>query len=122
VTESSYDSNILIDALNGLDVAHAESAGSSSRWISRVSWIEVMVRATDRNRADLEHFLSGFVIDELDDRTSRRAAELRRDTPRLKPPDAIILASAQVNFRTLVTRNTRDFSADLPGIRVPYTL
>ena len=122
MSEDSYDTNILIDALNGLPAAHAEFAASSRRWISRVSWIEVMVRANDVTRPDLEHFLSGFILDELDDRTSRRAAELRRDKPRLKLPDAIIFASAQVNGRTLVTRNTRDFPADQPGVRVPYSL
>ena len=122
MNEDSYDSNILIDALSGLDAAHTEFAASSGRWISRITWIEVMVRADVERRAKLEQFLSGFVVDELDDRTSRRAAELRRDRPRLKLPDAIILASAQVNGRTLVTRNTRDFPADQPGIRVPYTL
>ena len=36
--------------------------------------------------------------------------------------DAIILATAQIRGRVLVTRNTRDFPANMPGIRVPYTL
>jgi predicted nucleic acid-binding protein len=38
----------------------------------------------------------------------------------LKSPDAIILASAQVSGRILVTRNTKDFPAEMPGIPVPY--
>ena len=122
MSESSFDTNILIDALNGDERAFCELNAAGRRWISRVAWIEVMVRADRDTRSGLEAFLSDFVIDELDDRTSRRAAELRRDKPRLKLPDAIILASAQVNGRTLVTRNIRDFPADQPGIRVPYTL
>ena len=40
----------------------------------------------------------------------------------LKSPDAIILATAQIRGRTLVTRNSKDFQADMPGIRVPYVL
>jgi predicted nucleic acid-binding protein len=40
----------------------------------------------------------------------------------MKLLDAMILAAAQVNGAILVTRNTRDFPANMPGIRVPYTL
>jgi hypothetical protein len=47
---------------------------------------------------------------------------LRRERPRLKSPDAIILATAQIRGRVLITRNTKDFPAAMPGIRVPYTL
>ena len=36
--------------------------------------------------------------------------------------DDDILATAQVNGAILITRNTKDFPANLPGIRVPYTL
>lgn len=36
--------------------------------------------------------------------------------------DAIILSTAQIRGRVLVTRNTRDFPAEMPGIRVPYQL
>ena len=122
MSERSFDTNILIDALHGHQPAFDEMDVSDLRWISRVSWIEVMVHGDNVTRAGLESFLSDFAVDELDERTSRRAAELRRDKPRLKLPDAIILASAQVNGRTLVTRNTRDFPAEQPGVRVPYTL
>ena len=38
----------------------------------------------------------------------------------LKRADAVILASAQVNGRVLVTRNTQDFPASMPGLHVPY--
>lgn len=34
----------------------------------------------------------------------------------------MIMATAQANGAILVTRNTRDFPAEMPGIRVPYTL
>jgi predicted nucleic acid-binding protein len=36
--------------------------------------------------------------------------------------DAIILASALTRGRVLITRNTKDFPAEMPGIRIPYTL
>ena len=40
----------------------------------------------------------------------------------MKLLDALILATAQIYGAILVTRNTRDFPATMPGIRVPYTL
>ena len=41
---------------------------------------------------------------------------------KMKLLDAMILATAQVNGAILVTRNTTDFPAQMPGIRVPYVL
>ena len=38
----------------------------------------------------------------------------------MKLPDAIVWASAQVHAMLLVTRDTKDFPGDDPGIRVPY--
>ena len=87
-----------------------------------MAWIEVLSKGTDAMVQDALRFLGQFGLDEIDDETARRAAALRRQRPRLKSPDAIILASAQVRGRVLVTRNTRDFPAEMPGIRVPYTL
>jgi hypothetical protein len=40
----------------------------------------------------------------------------------MKLPDAIIWASAQANAMLLVTRNTKDFPATDPGVRVPYRI
>lgn len=67
-----------------------------------------------------EYFLKAFSIDEVDEDASVRAALLRRERPRLKLPDAVILASALTRGRILVTRNIKDFPAEMPGIRVPY--
>ena len=122
----SFDANILIDALMGHVPAHAEirRAGDSGApmWLSRMAWIEVMSKGTDDMLRDALRFLGRFGIDEIDEETSQRAAALRRERPRLKSPDAIILASAQVRGRVLITRNVRDFPAVMPGIRVPYTI
>jgi hypothetical protein len=38
----------------------------------------------------------------------------------LRLPDLLIWASAQVHGLILVSRNTRDFPSDQPGIHVPY--
>jgi predicted nucleic acid-binding protein len=45
-----------------------------------------------------------------------------RQALRVKLPDAIIKASAEVQGRLLVTRNTRDFPVDDAGVRLPYRL
>ena len=120
----TFDSNIVIDALAGFKPASVEirrAASSGSRaWISRMVWIEVMSKGSQSSLREAEAFLSGFGVDELDDEIAKRAAALRRERQRLKSPDAIILATALVRGRVLVTRNVRDFPANMPGIRVPY--
>ncbi|MGF7153041.1 type II toxin-antitoxin system VapC family toxin [Novosphingobium gossypii] len=118
----SFDSNILIDALNGHRPAHFEIARVDRPCISRLVWTEVLSRESGPTLRNIEIFLSGFLIEEVDAEIARHAAALRRERPRLKLPDAIVLASAQVRQRILVTRNTKDFPASMPGIRVPYSL
>ncbi|MBS0482791.1 MAG: type II toxin-antitoxin system VapC family toxin [Proteobacteria bacterium] len=122
----SFDANILIDALWGHPPAREEigraSANGARVWVSRMAWIEVLSKGDDSTLRDAMRFLGRFNIDEVDEETALRAASLRRERPRLKSPDAIILATAQIRGRVLVTRNTKDFPAEMPGIRVPYTL
>lgn len=118
----SFDSNILIDALNGDRAAHAEIARVERPWISRITWIEVLSKERGGTLKVIENFLRGFSVDELDTHIAAHAAALRRERPRLKLPDSVILASAQVNHRILITRNTKDFPANMPGIRVPYKI
>ena len=122
----TFDSNIIIDALAGLEAARAEidraTDFGSRAWISRVVWIEVMSKGEGDGLRRAETLLSGFGIDEVDAEIGRRAAALRRERGRLKALDAIILATAQTRGRVLITRNTKDFPASLPGIRVPYPL
>ncbi|MEO5707975.1 MAG: PIN domain-containing protein [Alteraurantiacibacter sp.] len=122
----AFDANIIIDALAGYAPARAEivrTVGRGERpWISRMAWIEVLSKGDDMIVREATAFLSRFGMDEIDDEIALRAAALRRERPRLKSPDAIILASAQIRGRVLVTRNTKDFPAEMPGIRVPYIL
>jgi len=122
----SLDANILIDALLAHQPAQIELARivgtGAGLWVSRMAWIEVLSKGDDRVVREAMLFLGRFGLDEIDDETSLRAAALRRQRAGLKSPDAIILASAQVHGRVLVTRNTKDFPANMPGIHVPYTL
>ncbi len=122
----TFDANIVIDALAGYAPARAEIqravAAGSRAWISRMAWIEVLSKGDPAVVKGAIAFLSHFGLDEMDEEIALRAAALRRERPRLKSPDAIILATAQTRGRVLVTRNTKDFPAEMPGIRVPYTL
>jgi predicted nucleic acid-binding protein len=126
VTGFTFDSNIIIDALAGFDPARAEidraTDFGSRAWISRVVWVEVMSKGEGEVLRRAETLLSGFGIDEIDAEIGHRAAALRRERQRLKTTDALILATAQLRSRVLVTRNTKDFPPQLPGIRVPYLL
>ena len=122
----SFDTNIIIDALVGrggaIDEIERALMTYSRAWISRLVWVEVMSKAAGPQLRAAELLLSSFDVDEVDAEIAERAAALRRERIRLKAFDAIILASALVRGRVLVTRNTKDFPAQMPGIRVPYTL
>jgi predicted nucleic acid-binding protein len=126
VSGYAFDANIVIDALAGFPQARAEIQRAfeygSRAWISRMAWIEVLSKGDDAVVREAQEFLSRFGLDEIDDEISLRAAALRRERPRLKSPDAIILATAQTRGRVLITRNIKDFPAEMPGIRIPYTL
>jgi len=125
MTGYSFDSNIVIDALAGFGPAQNEirrAATQDGAWVSRMVWVEVLSKGSRNDLAAAEAFLGAFGTDEIDAETAVRAATLRRERPRLKSPDAIILASTMVHGRILVTRNTRDFPANMPGVRTPYTL
>ena len=116
-----FDTNILIDYLNGVDAARAELARYERPAISVISWIEVLVGTKPAVEAATRGFLATFERVELSSDIADRAVALRRKT-RLRIPDAIILATARVGGLLLVTRNTKDFVADEPGIRMPYRI
>ena len=116
------DTNILIDYLGGVEAAREEIARLDGPLISSITWMEVLVGASDeREMARLRWFLSGFGRVAIDDRVSELAVAIRREH-RIRLPDAIIWASARSIGGLLVTRNTRGFPADAPGVRVPYSI
>lgn len=116
-----FDTNILIDHLNAIPQAREEIERFENRAISIITWMEVMGGANADLVEPTRRFLEGFNVIALDDEIANRAVELRR-AHRIKLPDAVIWATAQTAGRLLVTRNTKDFSSDDPGVREPYTL
>ena len=116
-----FDTNIVIDALNGISEADAEYSRYERVLISRITWMEVLVGAQGDD-SQLRDFLeTHFEIIPLDLAVAESAVQVRR-AYRLRLPDAIIWATAQVNDAVLVTRNTKDFSADWDGVRIPYAV
>ena len=114
-----FDTNIVIDALNGVSAADVEYRRYARVLISRITWMEVLVGAPDDD-VEVRSFLeTQFEIIPLDAEVAERAVQLRR-AHNVRLPDAIIWATAQVHGALLVTRDTRDFRGDWEGIRVPY--
>ncbi len=117
-----FDTNVLIDYLNGVPQAKEEIARYKKRYVSIATWMEVLAGARDGAEMDLLRvFLAGFEIVELDRPIAEAAIELRR-THRVRLPDVIIWATARTLDGLLVTRNTRDFPERDPDVRVPYRL
>ncbi len=113
------DTNILVDYLNGIEQAKTELDRYSDKAISLITWMEVMVGATPETEEIMRGFLSSFVNLPIDERVAAVAVALRKQH-KIKLPDAIVWATAQVNRCLLVTRNTKVFLPDEPGIRAPY--
>ena len=116
-----FDTNVLIDYLNGVEAAKEELARYERPAISVISWIEVLAGTRREVEAETRSFLAGFERIELTQVIADRAVTLRRAN-KMRIPDAIILGTARAENVLLVTRNTKDFRADEPGIRVPYRL
>ena len=119
---AAFDAPVLLDALEGHPAAGAELLRYHQRYISRLTWLAVMCRAQPDDAQRAERFLSHFGVIELSEEIAASAVQLCGLRPGLSPENAVVLASAQVTGRILITRNTKDFPVAMPGIRVPYTL
>jgi predicted nucleic acid-binding protein len=119
VSDPFFDSNIVIDWLNDSQAATNELARYPRHRISRIVWTEVLAGEPLERRDLVKAIIAPFEIVELDTRIALAAADIRYRM-RIKLLDAYIFATAQVNGSILVTRNTKDFPAEIPGIRVPY--
>jgi predicted nucleic acid-binding protein len=122
IMKAVFDTNILVDYLNGIPAANREMEHYEEITISIVTWMEVLAGADDaEEEAIIREFLSRFKVQPLEKAVAERAIKIRRQQ-KLKLPDAIIWATAKELGRILVTRNTKDFSEKDAGIRVPYKI
>lgn len=126
MTGYTFDTPIVLDVLVGHQPARGELqrvlAQGGRPWVSRLTWTEILSQADPDSMAEVELFMSGFAVDEIDEEIASRAAALMRERSGLGLLDATVLATAMTRGRVLVTRNIKDFPAQMPGIRIPYTL
>lgn len=117
-----FDTNALIDFLNGVPEAQLATAPYSRRCISRITWMEVLAGVKDTPGEDIARtFLAQFEVIEITEDVAEAALTLRKHHgPKLKLPDAIILASARLLGCRLITRNVRDFPNDSADVHIPY--
>jgi predicted nucleic acid-binding protein len=116
-----FDTNILIDYLTGVAKAEKELSRYRHKAISAITWMVVLAGAAAHEEADIRAWLRSFEMLGINGPIAERAVVLRRER-RIRLPDAIVWATAQVHSLLLVSRNTKDFSQDEPGVRVPYRL
>jgi predicted nucleic acid-binding protein len=115
-----FDTNILIDYLNGVDAARVECERHTQRLVSVVTWMEMLAGARNAAEEDvIDLFLRDFRIVELTRAIARGAVDIRR-AHKIRLPDAIVWSSARVESALLITRDTKDFPPNEPGIRIPY--
>lgn len=116
------DSDVLIDFLQGVPAAKTELARYRRPHCSIISFMELLAGArTPAEKQAAEALLASLTRLDLTEPVARRAVELRQSL-RLKLPDAIVLATAEVEGCILVTRNTKDFPPDDPRVRFPYAV
>jgi predicted nucleic acid-binding protein len=121
LSDPFFDSNIVIDWLNRQPKAKVELLRYKRHRVSRIVWTEVLAGEELVDREAVRQVISAFEVVEIDARIALAAADIRHRT-KMKLMDAYVLATAQVNGAILITRNTKDFPAEMPGIRIPYTL
>jgi predicted nucleic acid-binding protein len=116
-----FDTVILIDYLNSIPQAKTAMDRYSDRAISVITWMEVMAGSTTEDEVRLRSFLQNFRLIALESDIAERGFQVRRDR-KIKLPDAIIQASAELFGRTILTRNTRDFPESMVGVIIPYRI
>ena len=121
MVKALFDTNILIDYLNGRDEARVELARYDAKAISVITWMDVMVGAAPAVSERTRDYLSDFDIIAIDQSVAEQAVKIRK-AEKIRLPDAIIWASAEVDNLILVPRNSKDFRETHPGIRIPYRL
>lgn len=121
-----FDTNIFIDMLNGVHQASVELSSYDQPAISFVSYMELRCGeyARPHEKAILDAVLKEFHVYQMDKEIMEAAIEIRgrslANKPAIKLPDAIIAATARLNYSPVVTRNAKDFALAGVAVHVPY--
>ena len=122
--ESLLDSVIIIDHLNGIEIATRYLAGlvPERQAISVVTRAEILVGISEAESKIVKILLDQYILLSIDKETADLAAELRKKYG-WKLPDAFQAALCFQHGLKLVTRNTKDFGpAKHDFVVVPYTI
>ena len=121
-----FDTNIFIDMLSGVHQASIELNSYDMPAISFITYIELRCGEYDRpqDKPILDAVLAEFHVYHMDQQIMEAAIEIRGRSlatkPAIKLPDAIIAATARVNYAPVVTRNAKDFALAGVAIHIPY--
>jgi predicted nucleic acid-binding protein len=113
VADLLVDTDVCIDHLAGLK--RLPRGGRLA--YSVITRAELLAGANDDDKPSVRRLLAGMDEMPVDRRVAERAGLLRRQSPRLRMPDALIAATALVHSLTLHTKNTRDFKL-VPSLRL----
>ena len=117
-----FDTNILIDHVQGHRAATEAIASHSGAAISVITWVEIMSGVPPAQEVAMRLWLDRFHLIDVDADIAVYAAALRHES-RLDLADALIVATAQASGRTLVTRDRALGEAlDDPAVLIPYDL
>lgn len=120
MVKALFDTNIIIDYLNGDPRAWTEMERYDSVTISIITYIEVLVGIPKPELYDqVKAYLESLNLIPITQEVADLAVSLRQ-THGMKVPDALVLACAQHMGALCITRDTKDFDLDLPMIRIPY--
>jgi hypothetical protein len=115
-----FDTNILIDYLNGIPNARTVLLRYRDPWISIITRMEVLVGVTSGEGEEAtRRFLARFRVRSVDDAICEQGVLLRK-TYGLRVPDAIVYATAREQGCLLVTRDVRSFPMDEVDVHCPY--
>ncbi len=118
-----FDTNIMIDYLNGIPQAKEEMKRFTIKGISIITYIEIGVGLEDfLHVKKIEDFIRHhFDIVPVHQEIANLAIIIRKKY-KLKIPDALIFSTAQHMNALLITRDVKDFPTSNPIIRIPYHL
>jgi predicted nucleic acid-binding protein len=112
------DTNIIIYAMRPEHADLRQFIADNNPAVSAVSYVEALGfhRLGPDERLALEEFFAAAVMLPLTQAVLDRAVQLRQ-ARKMSLGDALVAATALVNFRQLITRNVSDFSW-VPGLVV----
>ncbi len=119
VNGTLFDSNVVIEAVNGRQEALQLIDATPGRYISAVSWVEIMVGVEKALYGRAAETLPRFSFLPVDEAVAAEAAFVERRYP-VSRMDALVLASARVHGLLLLTNDKTLLHIAGTQARSPY--